>query len=183
MPTGSGAAACSSPASLLMVVGGRRLRAHRLAAAAHPRGDDRGHLADRQRGRPVPRRRAGRPVADRAGPSAGPPRSPGTTSSATSRRPPARSPPGCSARSCWIEAWRRSMPTARSSSAMPLIGLRHGRRLLAARRPPSRRRRANGGATTASARSSACGDRAASSSGCRRCSRSTPSRAASSRRA
>ena len=44
----------------------RRVRGHRLGAAAHRRGDDRGHLADRQRGRSVPRHRAGRPVADRA---------------------------------------------------------------------------------------------------------------------
>ena len=46
--------------AVLMVVAGDRLRVHELGPAAHPRRRDRRHLADRQRGRAVPRRRAGR---------------------------------------------------------------------------------------------------------------------------
>ena len=83
-----------------MVVAGRRLRVHELAAAAHPRRRDRRHLADRQRGRarssPSSRRRSARPSPTAGGRR----RSPGTTSSATSRRRRARSAPGCSARRC-----------------------------------------------------------------------------------
>ena len=53
--------------ALLMLVGGRRLRRHELGAAAHPGRRDRRHLTDRQRGRSVPRRRAGGPHPDGPG--------------------------------------------------------------------------------------------------------------------
>ena len=100
-----------------------RVRLHELGAAADPGRDDRRHLADRQRGRPVPRRRAGGAVPD------GPRRPPDADlrlvqpRRATSRPPPAPWRPVSSARSCSTAAGRRSTPTARSSSATPLIGL------------------------------------------------------------
>ena len=101
-----------------------RVRAHRLGAAADPRGDDRGHLADRQRGRAVPRGRAGRVVADR-------PRRPADRDvRLVQPRRVRRDRDGgagaraCSARRCWARAGAGRRLPRRSSSATRSSGSR-----------------------------------------------------------
>ena len=165
-----------------MVVAGHRLRAHRLGAAADPRrrrsASSRRPATRSGRSSPSSRPPCRRPSRTRAGPR----RSPGTTSSATSRPRPARSVPGCSARRCSTAALRRVDAYRAIVVGYALIGLvmvvgfwRLGPAIEA---PPR-----GAVARTASAAGSASGGRSGSSCGCRSCSRSTPSAAASSRRA
>ena len=182
MPTGSAAAASSSPGALLMVVAGVAFALTELGAAADPRRDDRRDLADRQRGRAVPRRRAGRPVADRSPTPGGPRRSPGTTSSATSRPRPGRSLPGLLSQalldrgSAPVDAYRAIVIGYAVIGIVMAVGFW---RLGAADRGAAR----GDAATTGSGGASGSVARGASSCGCRSSSRSTRSAAGSSRRA
>ena len=168
--------------ALLMVVAGHRLRLDRAVAVADRRRDHRRHQPERQRGRPVPGRRAG--VAEPDDPRRAPDRDVRLVQPRGLRRDRGRARwrRASSARRSSRPAWRRPTPTARSSSATPLVGLvmvvavlagRRGRRGAAGRRrrrrdpPPPR------AAPVAADRRSAC----------RSSSRSTPSAAGSSRRA
>ncbi len=158
-----------------------RVRVYQLGAAADPRRRDRGHLADRQRGRPVPRRRAGGPVADR-------PRRPpdGDVRLVQPRRlhrdrlrgarcrarEPGTAERRLGARRC-LPGHRRRLRADRPRDGRRVLAPRVSRRG-AFRMPPS---------TTASGEDSVCTSRRRSSCGCPSCSPSTPSVAASSRRA
>ena len=115
-------------------------------------------------------------IPDRAGPR----RSPGTTSSATSRPRPVRSVPACSARrfdggAAPLDAYRAIVIGYALIGLVMVVGFWR----LA---PGSRRRRAKR-ATDGIRRRLGLGRSKKSSSSCRSCSRSTPSVAASSRRA
>ena len=164
-----------------MVVAGIVFALTSWLLAAHPRRDDRRHQPDRQRGRAVPRRRAGGAQPGRRPTRAGPRRSPGTTSPATWRPRSGRWRAGSlsGALSPARHAPRRRLPgdrrrlRARRAVRWPSLFAR-------ARPARSRRRRASARPATIRRRLGLGRSRRRRRSGCRRCSRSTPSPAGSS---